>query len=344
MVIFQGYGVDVPHALDPRVYFVLKSEYVYEEQNIPLPPPPPPPRTHTTRNHPLLRPATLWIRPLCALFCRVQCRYALGLFLWRDSMIRNKAAGPYDDKKGPILLVVTLSVVLIITLWYTSITSLPGHKVLPNPRDFNLGFKTSAGVCDQLLANRADLLQTGAASPAALRKPQSDAVFSGLVVPPLYRPNFVVAHTGLSKVLVGSDDTLTVMDATAPSTSTQLQLSGEESRLALGFGNLVVVGPEVTCCDHHFIVFKVPLCPPSALVCAAGVLVQGVASAAAVSQGTSDTMLLCTDSGSLSELHLESLALGRTWDLSAVLGNGPCEGLVWAPDAEVRLRRGSAAL
>jgi hypothetical protein len=160
---------------------------------------------------------------VCPPFLR---RYALGLFLWRDSMIRNKSKGPYDDKKGPILLVVTLSVVLIITLWYTSITSLPGPKVLPNPRDFNLGFKTSAGVCDQLLANRADLLQTGIVSASSLRQ-SIELPFDGLVVPPLYRPNFAVAHTGLNMVLVGAGSQLTVLDASKPASATQLQLNGQ---------------------------------------------------------------------------------------------------------------------
>ncbi|KAJ1658530.1 hypothetical protein IWQ61_002252 [Dispira simplex] len=43
--------------------------------------------------------------------------YALAIYQWRAAKIRNREAGPYDDRFGPTLLVVVLLVAVIINFW-----------------------------------------------------------------------------------------------------------------------------------------------------------------------------------------------------------------------------------
>ncbi|KAJ1963858.1 hypothetical protein IWQ62_003093, partial [Dispira parvispora] len=43
--------------------------------------------------------------------------YALAIYQWRATKIRNREAGPYDDRFGPTLLVVVLLVAVIINFW-----------------------------------------------------------------------------------------------------------------------------------------------------------------------------------------------------------------------------------
>ena len=67
-----------------------------------------------------------------------------------------------------------------------------------------------------------------------------------------------------------------------------------------------------------------------------GVVSQGVVSATALDPESSDTVLLCTDSGVVAEMHMESFTMGRSWDLGGLLGTRACEGMVWASDSQVR--------
>ena len=59
-------------------------------------------------------------------------------------------------------------------------------------------------------------------------------------------------------------------------------------------------------------------------------------SATALDPASSDTVLLCTDSGVVAEMHMESFTMGRSWDLGGLLGTRACEGMVWARDSPVR--------
>ena len=59
-------------------------------------------------------------------------------------------------------------------------------------------------------------------------------------------------------------------------------------------------------------------------------------SATALDPASSDTVLLCTDSGVVAEMHMESFTMGRSWDLGGLLGTRACEGMVWASDSQVR--------
>lgn len=130
-------------------------------------------------------------------------------------MIRNKSKGPYDDRKGPVALVVTLSIVLIVTMWYSGMSTTVGPTVVPDPRGVNLHFKTRAGTCEQLFASRLDLLQSAPGGPPAAAA--GVPPFDGLVVPPLYRPDFIATHRGMGKLLVGSGTKLSVLNAASPS-------------------------------------------------------------------------------------------------------------------------------
>jgi hypothetical protein len=67
-----------------------------------------------------------------------------------------------------------------------------------------------------------------------------------------------------------------------------------------------------------------------------GVVSQGVVSATALDPASSDTVLLCTDSGVVAEMHMESFTMGHSWDLGGLLGTRACEGMVWASDSQVR--------
>ncbi|KAI8799620.1 hypothetical protein BJ742DRAFT_845207 [Cladochytrium replicatum] len=43
--------------------------------------------------------------------------YALYLYLKRTSMIRNRDPGPYDDTRGPVVLVITLIAAILLNFW-----------------------------------------------------------------------------------------------------------------------------------------------------------------------------------------------------------------------------------
>ncbi|KAI9140555.1 VTC domain-containing protein [Paraphysoderma sedebokerense] len=43
--------------------------------------------------------------------------YALWLYNWRANMIRNREPGPYDDRGGPVVIVVVLFIAILINFW-----------------------------------------------------------------------------------------------------------------------------------------------------------------------------------------------------------------------------------
>ncbi|KAJ1813906.1 hypothetical protein LPJ75_002989, partial [Coemansia sp. RSA 2598] len=51
---------------------------------------------------------------LVAMFVMV---YALMLFQWRAERIRQRDAGPYDDRRGPTVLVVVLISAILINFY-----------------------------------------------------------------------------------------------------------------------------------------------------------------------------------------------------------------------------------
>lgn len=43
--------------------------------------------------------------------------YAFALYVWRTRMIEIRYAGPYDDRIGPIVLVIALYTCVLVNLW-----------------------------------------------------------------------------------------------------------------------------------------------------------------------------------------------------------------------------------
>jgi len=43
--------------------------------------------------------------------------YALWLFHWRAERIRQKDPGPYDDRNGPVVLVVVILAAVAVNFW-----------------------------------------------------------------------------------------------------------------------------------------------------------------------------------------------------------------------------------
>jgi uncharacterized membrane protein YidH (DUF202 family) len=113
--------------------------------------------------------------------------YALYLFLWRDTMIRRKSAGPYNDRKGPVVLVLVLAAAMIATLVFMT-TSSAGF-VAVNWRDYSPGITIRAGTCDLLGAVG---LSTGAAAAQSV------------ALAPLFTPTSLELHVGMGSWLVAT--------------------------------------------------------------------------------------------------------------------------------------------
>ncbi|KAK9760460.1 hypothetical protein K7432_015488 [Basidiobolus ranarum] len=53
--------------------------------------------------------------------------YSLILYQWRAEQIRQRRAGPYDDRFGPVVLVIVLFFAVCVN-FYLKFTSNPTHK------------------------------------------------------------------------------------------------------------------------------------------------------------------------------------------------------------------------
>lgn len=102
--------------------------------------------------------------------------------------------------------------------------------------------------------------------------------------------------------------------------------------------------PKIASCKLMFLLRMFIICvtwsvPPRApWQSVTGLLPQGeqsVLSACVVDVDVSDTVLLCTSSGVLVEMHLESLRVARSWDLGSIIGQGHCEGVAWTKEVGV---------
>ena len=181
--------------------------------------------TETRRN---ARPAAIVFSVVSLVFLA----YALYLFLWRDSMIRQKSAGPYNDRKGPVVLVLVLAAAMIATLVFMS-TGLAGF-VAVDWHGYSPGITLRAGECD-LVGSVASASAAGASSGVNLAAP--------------FSPTSIVLHTGVGTVgswVVAAPYKLALMPAAPDGTVAPLSNASYLATPNLNAQSITVVPPAST--------------------------------------------------------------------------------------------------
>lgn len=206
--------------------------------------------------------------------------YALYLFLWRDSMIRRKSAGPYNDRKGPVVLVLVLAAAMIATLVFMN-TSSSGYAAV-NWREYTPSITIRTGACDVLASGLGPQALPAASESRTSAAPVAAAMHS-VALAPLLHPTSVVFHAGIGSWVIASPYKLALLRAAEDGT----------------------VIPPV---DSNSTVTASYISTPNL----------NLQSIALVSPG-STVVYLGTGSGEVVGFDLANFAVQRRWDLTSVL-------------------------